>query len=348
MDVSRELLLSFSSLGVFNGFILAIYFFFLARPKHRSHIFLGFLLLFLSLRIGKSVLFYFYDDLASTFIQLGLTACWLIGPFTYFYVKYATTKKEIQKPFWLYHLLILIPIALYINIKYPWEEFRATMWSTIIYVIYAQWFVYLAFSGILLRQVFVKKKIENIENSSFKVWILSIYFGNVMIWLSYNLSPYTSYITGAVTFSIIFYLLLLLILLTKKRKSLLLLTPPKYSEIKVDEVLADDTMKRLETIMREEKVFKDAAISLKEVAKKLGIPSGKLSQILNVHMKHSFPNLLGAYRIEEAKKMIKDKPNYSIESIGYECGFNSKSTFYSVFKKQTGLTPSQYKKQENS
>lgn len=348
MDVSRELLFSFSLLGVFNGFILAIYFFFLARPKHRSHLFLGFLLFFLSIRIGKSVLFYFYDDLASIFIQVGLTACWLIGPFAYFYVRHATAKKEISKPFWWYHLLVLIPIALFINIQYPWDEFRWILWPGIIHTIHAQWFVYLAIAGFLLRKTFLKNKEKNADTSSFKLWILSIYFGNVMIWLSFTLSSYTSYIVGAVTFSIIFYLLLLLILLTKKRKSLLLLTPPKYAEVKMDDDIAAKAVKTIQVMMDREKVFKDSSISLKEVAKKIGIQPSKLSQILNVHLEQSFPNLLGEYRIEEAKKMIKEKPHYSMESIGYECGFNSKSTFYSVFKKKTGLTPTQYKKQENS
>lgn len=343
MDFSRELLFSFSALGVCNGLVLAVYFFFFARPKHSSHTFLGFLLLFLSIRIGKSVFYYFSDDLSGVFIQIGLTACWLLGPFLYFYIRYAIAKQPIKKPFWAFHLLLLFPLAVLTNVTYPWYEFRSIWWHYFIPMIHIQWLAYLIASGVLLWNTFWTKNRDQ-SNPSFKIWILSIYFGNAAIWLAYNLSSYTSYLVGAITFSLVFYLLLLLILLTKKRKSLLLLHPPMYGATKVEDEEAKRIIKRLNIMMTTDLLFKDPNLSLKDMAKKLGIQPNRLSQILNMNMNKSFPNILGEYRIEEAKKMILEKPNYAIESIGYECGFNSKSSFYNVFKKHTGMTPSMFKK----
>ena len=63
-------------------------------------------------------------------------------------------------------------------------------------------------------------------------------------------------------------------------------------------------------------------------------------------MNTSFPDYLNSYRIEEAKSYLKNPEfsKYTIVSIGLEAGFNSKSSFYSVFKKATGQTPATFKK----
>ena len=63
-------------------------------------------------------------------------------------------------------------------------------------------------------------------------------------------------------------------------------------------------------------------------------------------MNTSFPDYLNSFRIEEAKSYLKNPEfsKYTIVSIGLEAGFNSKSSFYSVFKKTTGETPAAFKK----
>ncbi|MGC9366431.1 MAG: helix-turn-helix domain-containing protein [bacterium] len=69
--------------------------------------------------------------------------------------------------------------------------------------------------------------------------------------------------------------------------------------------------------------------------------------MINESLQQNFFNFVNSYRIEEVKKMLVDEVNSdrTILEIMYECGFNSKSSFNSVFKKQTGLTPSQYRVQ---
>lgn len=60
-------------------------------------------------------------------------------------------------------------------------------------------------------------------------------------------------------------------------------------------------------------------------------------------MNISFSNYLNQNRIKEAQHIIKNNPNYSLEAISFDCGFNSKSAFYAAFKKHTGQTPSKYR-----
>ncbi|MEM9858038.1 MAG: AraC family transcriptional regulator, partial [Bacteroidota bacterium] len=80
MELSRELLFFFSALGAFNGLVIGLYFLLVAKPRAASNYFLGLLLLALSIRIGKSVIYYFNPDLAGIYLQLGISGCLFIGP----------------------------------------------------------------------------------------------------------------------------------------------------------------------------------------------------------------------------------------------------------------------------
>ena len=82
-----KVLFFFSALGAFNGLILSLYFFFFTAKKYLSNYILGALLFVLSIRIGKSVVYFFDYSLSKIYLQIGLTTCFFIGPFLYFFVK---------------------------------------------------------------------------------------------------------------------------------------------------------------------------------------------------------------------------------------------------------------------
>lgn len=65
-------------------------------------------------------------------------------------------------------------------------------------------------------------------------------------------------------------------------------------------------------------------------------------------MKRNFYDLVNSYRVEEAKRLLLDpkNSNYTILSVGFEAGFNSKTTFNTVFKKFTGLSPTEFKERK--
>ncbi|MBO6606894.1 AraC family transcriptional regulator [Psychroserpens sp.] len=98
-------------------------------------------------------------------------------------------------------------------------------------------------------------------------------------------------------------------------------------------------------LMTEEKLFKNRDLTVIDVANQLNIPRQHLSEILNVHMKTGFQDLLNQYRIEEFIKCLENDTykNYTLLGIANEVGFSSKSTFNTTFKKLKGMTPSQYK-----
>lgn len=93
MIESNQLLFFFSALGAFNGFILSIYFAINAKKKNFTNYFLSLLLLVLSIRIVKSIFFYFNPHLSNIFIQIGLSACVLIASFLFLYLKSYKVEK---------------------------------------------------------------------------------------------------------------------------------------------------------------------------------------------------------------------------------------------------------------
>jgi AraC-like DNA-binding protein len=339
MVFGRELLFFFSALGAFNGLLIGLYFLLFARPKHSSNYFLGVLLLTLSIRIGKSVFFYFYE-LDAIFLQFGLSACLFVGPSLYFYLRSVVyPERPIQ---WKRHYMPLLILILGIGIKYPWSE-RPDLWHYFFDSIYFIWLVYIILSGVVIKKPIVNMIKKGVKLSTMEIWVISIYFGNVIIWVAYNTVDYTSYIVGALSFSFIFYLMILLLIFTRKKDPGFLNRQIKYGNKKIDSEEANRLEEQLQELMKTQLLFKDADLKLSEVAQKLNVLPHYLSQYINDNLNKNFTIFLNEYRIEESKKLIVSHAHLKLESIGYECGFNSKSTFYTAFKKITGTTPAKFK-----
>jgi len=96
--------------------------------------------------------------------------------------------------------------------------------------------------------------------------------------------------------------------------------------------------------MDSNKPYLKSDLKISELADSLAVPYYQLSQLINDEFLVNFYDFINKYRVEEAKKLlIEDRNNYKILAIAYEVGFNSKATFNRVFKKFTGLTPSEFK-----
>jgi len=94
------------------------------------------------------------------------------------------------------------------------------------------------------------------------------------------------------------------------------------------------------------KLFLNPNFKLKDVASTLNISEGYVSQLISRNSDLNFNDFVNKLRIEESKKMLKDESynNYTITAIGLESGFNSKTSFYSAFKKFTDKTPTEHRK----
>jgi AraC-like DNA-binding protein len=103
-------------------------------------------------------------------------------------------------------------------------------------------------------------------------------------------------------------------------------------------------LKELLNYMENEKPYLNNRLGLKDVAEYLNISVHHLSQVINEQLGKNFFDFVNDYRVKEVKSLLRN-PKYkqfTLLAIAYDSGFNSKSSFNSVFKKITGLTPSNY------
>lgn len=109
---------------------------------------------------------------------------------------------------------------------------------------------------------------------------------------------------------------------------------------KPDQQLID----RLLTYMDAEKPYLDSELTLSGLAIRLGIGRSVLSQVINEGVGDNFYNFVNRYRVEQVKQFMADPAmqHYSLLGLALEAGFKSKSTFNLIFKRFTGLTPSEY------
>lgn len=119
----------------------------------------------------------------------------------------------------------------------------------------------------------------------------------------------------------------------------------KYKQSGLKEKEAVNIHKQLIKFMETEKPYTDNTLTLTKLSEKIGISPFYLSQVLNEQQKQNFYDFINSYRVEEFKKQICDpkNKNFTLLSVAYECGFNSKASFNRIFKNQTGKVPSQYK-----
>ncbi|MEZ0184466.1 helix-turn-helix domain-containing protein [Flavobacterium oncorhynchi] len=103
---------------------------------------------------------------------------------------------------------------------------------------------------------------------------------------------------------------------------------------------------KLQQYMDEEKPFLNPSLTIQDVSNDIQIPVRDLSLLINHKLEQHFYDFINAYRIENAKNILKDvaKSKVTILEILYEVGFNSKSSFNTAFKKHTGFTPTDFRK----
>ncbi len=334
---SNELFFFISFVGAFNSLLLGVYF---IRRRTIPAYFFSLLLICLGIRTGKSVLLYFHPETPKIVLQVGLSACFFIGPALYYFLKSEIERVKSVPRTWAIVWLMLIIWIVGIGVVFPYQSYPLLWNGYIVFAIYSIWGVFLALSGLLLYGTFGEKL------SLAERWYLFIFIGNLLIFLAYQAAlvlPFRSiYISGAVTFSTLFYTLLVAFLVQKKKTDLFNFSA-KQAPKKAESANSANLLGLLKSKMAEEKLYKNPTLKLSEVATAINIPAHQLSQLLNENLNKSFPEFVNEYRVEEACQMLFTHDHLSIDGIGHEVGFGSKSTFFAAFKKHKGVTPAAYR-----
>ena len=115
----------------------------------------------------------------------------------------------------------------------------------------------------------------------------------------------------------------------------------KNISVEEDEKLSD----KIEHSLKVEKLYLNEDLTLRDLAEAVALKEKDLSIYINQHLGSSFYELINRYRVQEFKEQIKTNTHLTIMGVANSCGFKSKTSFYRIFKKATGLTPAQYQKE---
>ncbi|MGB4772864.1 MAG: helix-turn-helix domain-containing protein [Chitinophagaceae bacterium] len=301
------------------------------------------------------------------------------GPFLYLYTAASTNMLPSRKRIWFLHFLpflLTIVLLLPLYIKSGQEKLAIYMSGgedyylfnqILLLAIYVSGIAYIIASFILLR-----KHRRNIgEQFSYEEkinlnWLRYLIIGLLVLWLIIIVLKKNSIVfsAAAVFVTLIGYLGI-------RQRGIFGMNEPeripetskpidsitevevlpetelprkKYANSGLNPELALQIHTKLVTAMEREKLFTEPELSLAMLAGKLDVHPNYLSQVINEKEGKSFFDYINTLRVEEFKRLaaLPESSQFTLLSLAFDCGFNSKSAFNKNFKKVTGQSPSAY------
>ncbi|MDD5150483.1 MAG: helix-turn-helix domain-containing protein [Flavobacterium sp.] len=119
---------------------------------------------------------------------------------------------------------------------------------------------------------------------------------------------------------------------------------PKYVKSGLNQETAIEIHKLLNEAIEKNQLFTNSELTLVELAESLEVNPNYLSQVINTFEEKNFYDYINSKRVELFLKLvaIPENKKYTILSLAFDCGFNSKYSFNKHFKKITNQTPSEY------
>ena len=315
------------------------------------------------------------------FLDLPLAFAFAAGPLIFLYSKYLTHPKLRFKRIELLHFLPAVLFALQ-TVPNFWTDpnilinnFRVAeeVLSPAEYL-FLNWGISLhALTYISISQYFVfnyRKSLNNYFTNVEKIkldWLRNIIFmfmGTILIFiaeiifvqLGLNLSEnfiLTSLFTGIFVYTLGYMGLLKSEVLTESHYEDIL--PENYEELNSEKKYqksgltpekAEEYLQKLSSVVEKEELFRNSELTLNDLANHIDISTHNLSEVINTKLEQNFFEFINGFRIEAVKKELIDpqKAHYKILSLAFDAGFNSKTSFNTIFKKYTHMTPSEYRK----
>lgn len=360
-----------SILGGVQGIFLTILLFQSGKKNDNANRYLAFLLLLISLTLIIAYLHFSKLVLATPHL-LGVSPYFtlLYGPLLLFYIAaFLGIKTPLVERKWLHFIPFLLLIAAsYQYLAMPtatkisyltniFEDRYQPSLNPFAMVRIAHLFIYCLLSYYLFQMVLRGRQNNGRKISPLQLrWAGSILVASVIIWTIY-LSAYfydfnlmNEVLPALITISI--FVMGFIGLKTPElfQEGLVRRPGKKYEYSRLTNAEKERYYEELQFLMDDPAVFTNSELNLQELAARMKISGQELSQIINEKFGQSFPDLINDIRIAEAQRRLQDPANehLTILGIAYDVGFNSKSAFYSAFKKVTGQTPSAFLKHKGN
>ncbi len=362
-DIPFNIFATLDTVGFMQGTLLGIVLIIISRNKYKCIVFLGLFLLLYSLQrvpviLNELDLFKDYPNL----LLLPFNANWILTPLFFVYTQQMSVFSNKKTVYWVLFPGIFFYVAQLFIYLLPYE--------TKIYIIQFVWLNVFNIVGVCYGWIIVlwnlkllsKHEIEInnffslIENKELKwarAFLIFNIVGSILYMLQYYLIQENLY---ARIFFILFDLTTIywlsyygikqrhtLSLITKKE--MFSMTENNSFENELNSNKYKNVIKEIDNYMMTSLSYLHKELSVFDLAKALKIHPRKISTAINKEKNENFNTYVNKFRIKRAEMLLKDEEteNLSIEGIGNEVGFHSKSAFYSAFKKITGTTPSKYK-----
>ncbi len=235
----------------------------------------------------------------------------------------------------------------------PWEYYLISAFM------YAHFFVYLGLTYKSLRKYrkIIKDKYSQIDQINLDWLNVSINTFALIAFLSL-IQSFIALAENRSVFMVALVLLLLFIFYFVNKVILKALRQPeifagiaqnetgKYLGSNLTPGQIEEYKKQLLVLLESEKPFLNPQVSLADLSEKLSVSTKHLSQVINQSFGKSFFDFINTYRIQEVQQILKESGDDKLTVLEamYEAGFNSKSSFNTAFKKETGQTPTEFRK----
>ncbi len=117
----------------------------------------------------------------------------------------------------------------------------------------------------------------------------------------------------------------------------------RYAKSPLGDAVRARIRRKLETTLSQDAIYKRSDLSLRALSETLNENPHYVSQIISQELNTTFYELVNSYRIEAAKRLLRESPDETVLSIAMNVGFNSKSAFHSAFRRCTGATPGEFR-----
>jgi len=333
--------------------------------KGRANFFLSILILALSFNIAH-LLFAgaVIDHMSARVYSMGDPTFLLIPPLLWFYVLELTGKRVYRSFKLMFHffpfLLVVVCSLTFHSMASPdFTRFLTDYRNVIVIMFWVMVVIQYATYQLLVHrrwigyQRIIQQEVSNTENVDIS-WVrfLMAVFLLINLFFLFNLVAMMHRdgirpgITGGVIFSMAVFALGYKGLLQKEifKKETEKVPEGKINQpaYQADQAQIDQLLKH----MTEKKPYLDPELTLSSLAKEVSMSRSQLSVLINEGIGDNFYDFVNKYRVEQVKKLMIDPAmkNYSMLGLALEAGFKSKSTFNLIFKRFTGLTPTEYRK----
>lgn len=353
-----------AGLTIFQGILLSIAILFKSKEKNAANKLLSLFVFLISLSlIGR--LSYYFSVSEADFLPGGLVdiIIFCYGPLSFYYLKSLLEGKYLLKsrdflhfiPLMIYLAYFLYRLLLpnqfeksvfftYLNRVYFFLEMLAILQNAV--------YTFIGYRMVLAYENRLEKELSFLPQLKYVKIFISFISVIILLWFYGFVSKYIESLqfTTVFTYNFVWLLISFLTFLFAYFSyfdSEILSIPEKQTKYEQGYFAPDyylQLKEELEKVMINEMPYLNPKLTISELARIMGKNQRDLSRVINELYKQNFYEFVNTFRIQKFKELVLKPENrtFTILSLAYESGFNSKATFNSAFKKITQLTPSEY------